>query len=96
MFLVGHRDHDAAQVGQAAQAGEQAGQRVGGHVEGHHDGVDRAFAQLGGQRGADGGTVARQELHHLGRHAGVVQQLHCVVADQRPGPGRSPAGSSTG
>ncbi|KAG1531750.1 hypothetical protein G6F50_016532 [Rhizopus delemar] len=31
MFLVGHRDHDAAQVGQAAQAGEQAGQRVGGH-----------------------------------------------------------------
>ena len=34
------------------------------------------------QRGADGGAVARQELQHGFRHAGFVQQLHRVVADQ--------------
>ena len=43
---------------------------------------DAGDARVARERGADGGAVARQELQHGFGHAGFVQQLHRVVADQ--------------
>jgi hypothetical protein len=60
--------------------GERAIDRPGrlGRTGEHHAGHARVL----GQRGADAGAVAGQQLQHLGRHADLVHQLHGEMRGQ--------------